>query len=641
MFAFSCFLVLCLVQALVAAHPRPAHGHTREFDFIITWEKHAPDGFSRDMLLINGQSPGPVLEVDQDDWVVVRVHNLSPYNTTLHFHGIEMSSTPWSDGVPGVTQRPILPGSSFEYKFEATQYGSYWYHSHFRGQIEDGLYGPIVIHPRHSDPKPFHFISEDASQIRAMEQAERDVVPLVISDFTHLTSDSKWEMTLAAGFEDSCYDSILFNGKGSVQCLSEDDIASHLNDLQRHYLDMVPHGALTDKACFPPSVLIAFGGGPGNETALLPGAFYGCENTKGSVEVVKACESSASNWTAIDIIGATSFITGVVSIDEHDMWVYAVDGNYIEPQKVQAITLTNGDRYSVLVRTSRAGDFKIRCNSASAPQMMVGHAMLSVGNHSGDESRPFIDIVGLPLSKDVIFFNQSTAYPYPPDPIRPADVLFPLSLRVDGASYLWAMNSSRLMPIDVDNETPILFDPKPFAHNNVTISTQHGQWVDLVFATAVFPMPAHPIHKHGTKMYQIGSGTGPFKWPSVEEAVRDIPEQFNLVNPPRRDAFSSVPAVDDVTWMVQPSNGRNDDGDSGWRGSVADYSRRISQELDDGYYTHSVKSAALRTAKMEAKMDGPKEARESENIQIARDARSTILPASHAFSDISPEEFDT
>jgi FtsP/CotA-like multicopper oxidase with cupredoxin domain len=39
------------------------------------------------MFLVNGQSPGPVIEVNQDDWVVVRVHNKSPYNTTVHFHG--------------------------------------------------------------------------------------------------------------------------------------------------------------------------------------------------------------------------------------------------------------------------------------------------------------------------------------------------------------------------------------------------------------------------------------------------------------------------------------------------------------------------------------------------------------------------
>ncbi|KAG5913418.1 hypothetical protein E4U42_001188 [Claviceps africana] len=54
-------------------------------------------------------------------------------------------------------------------------------------------------------------------------------------------------------------------------------------------------------------------------------------------------------------------------------------------------------------------------------------------------------------------------------------------------------------------------------------------------------MPAHPIHKHGVKMFVLGSGFGPFRWASVEEAAREEPARFNLVDPPRRDGVLSVP----------------------------------------------------------------------------------------------------
>ncbi|MAD81501.1 MAG: hypothetical protein CL912_00925 [Deltaproteobacteria bacterium] len=50
-----------------------------------------------------------------------------------------------TDGVPGLTQTGIPPGETFVYKWTATQYGTYWYHGHYRGQLEDGLYGPIEI----------------------------------------------------------------------------------------------------------------------------------------------------------------------------------------------------------------------------------------------------------------------------------------------------------------------------------------------------------------------------------------------------------------------------------------------------------------------------------------------------------------
>ena len=43
---------------------------------------------------------------------------------------IRQLGTPWSDGVPGVSQRPIASGGSFTYKWTATQFGSYWYIHH-------------------------------------------------------------------------------------------------------------------------------------------------------------------------------------------------------------------------------------------------------------------------------------------------------------------------------------------------------------------------------------------------------------------------------------------------------------------------------------------------------------------------------
>jgi hypothetical protein len=35
------------------------------FPLTLTWEKGAPDGFERDMILMNGQFPGPTLEMNE------------------------------------------------------------------------------------------------------------------------------------------------------------------------------------------------------------------------------------------------------------------------------------------------------------------------------------------------------------------------------------------------------------------------------------------------------------------------------------------------------------------------------------------------------------------------------------------------
>ncbi len=61
------------------------------------------------------------------------------------------------DGVPGISQDPILPGQSFTYEFVTGPSGTRWYHSHVfeMDQIPNGLFGPLIIEPVNSkDPYP-------------------------------------------------------------------------------------------------------------------------------------------------------------------------------------------------------------------------------------------------------------------------------------------------------------------------------------------------------------------------------------------------------------------------------------------------------------------------------------------------------
>lgn len=43
----------------------------KRFELDITWESRAPDGFERYQILINGESPGPLIHVTQGDSVEV------------------------------------------------------------------------------------------------------------------------------------------------------------------------------------------------------------------------------------------------------------------------------------------------------------------------------------------------------------------------------------------------------------------------------------------------------------------------------------------------------------------------------------------------------------------------------------------
>ncbi len=93
----------------------------------------------------DGQVPGPSIRLTHGQSLQVRVHNDLEVPTTVHWHGIRLPNA--MDGVAGLTQPPIAPGDSFDYRFTPPDAGTFWYHSHINAheQVGRGLYGPLVI----------------------------------------------------------------------------------------------------------------------------------------------------------------------------------------------------------------------------------------------------------------------------------------------------------------------------------------------------------------------------------------------------------------------------------------------------------------------------------------------------------------
>lgn len=92
----------------------------------------------------NQQVPGPALEANAGDTLVVRVTNKLNEPTIIHWHGIRIPAA--MDGT-GVVQKPIEPGETFEYRFMAPDAGTFWYHSHHNEtvQMERGMYGTLIV----------------------------------------------------------------------------------------------------------------------------------------------------------------------------------------------------------------------------------------------------------------------------------------------------------------------------------------------------------------------------------------------------------------------------------------------------------------------------------------------------------------
>ncbi|KAK5108026.1 hypothetical protein LTR62_008861 [Meristemomyces frigidus] len=125
----------------------PNTGRTVSYNFDITNVTLAPDGFTRPVMAINGQYPGPTIEANWGDMISITVNNqLQSNGTSIHWHGVRQYHNNGQDGVPGVTECPLAPGQTKTYTFQATQYGSSWYHSHFSCQYGDGVVGQIMIH---------------------------------------------------------------------------------------------------------------------------------------------------------------------------------------------------------------------------------------------------------------------------------------------------------------------------------------------------------------------------------------------------------------------------------------------------------------------------------------------------------------
>ncbi|XP_008484969.2 laccase-4-like, partial [Diaphorina citri] len=139
------------------------------------------DGVERAMLTINRQLPGPSIQVCPGDLIVVDLHNkFFDRAVTIHWHGLYQRTTPFMDGVPSVTQCPISPATSFRYKFPATPFGTFFYHSHQGLQKMDGIVGSLVIRrPRSQDPLTRLYDFDLPSHV------------ILLTDWLHTTTDTR------------------------------------------------------------------------------------------------------------------------------------------------------------------------------------------------------------------------------------------------------------------------------------------------------------------------------------------------------------------------------------------------------------------------------------------------------------------
>ncbi|KAK4783975.1 hypothetical protein SAY86_018343 [Trapa natans] len=142
-------LAFCCVTVVIADDPY------RFYTWTVTYGTIYPLGVPQQVILINGQFPGPRLEVVTNDNIVLNLFNKLDQPFLLTWNGIKQRKNSWQDGVLG-TNCPIPPNSNYTYIFQPKdQIGSYTYFPSIGMHRAAGGYGAINIYQRPQIPVPY------------------------------------------------------------------------------------------------------------------------------------------------------------------------------------------------------------------------------------------------------------------------------------------------------------------------------------------------------------------------------------------------------------------------------------------------------------------------------------------------------
>ncbi|CAI6335698.1 unnamed protein product [Periconia digitata] len=483
---------------------------TREYYWIIAEHQLNPDGVYRPMTLINATFPGPLIECNEGDEIVVHVRNEATNATSIHWHGLYQNGTNFMDGTVGVTQCPIAPGHSFTYRFNVTgQSGTYWYHSHMAMQASDGVVGPIVIHARDGERTTLQKVPYEEDRV------------VLVSDHYYDLSSSLLQKYLEPGNENEepVPQAAVINGRGKRNCSD-----------------------LPDRNC----------SSSGISNALF--------------------DLSPKHNTRLRFINVGAFAEFQIQLDEHEVQLTEVDGVDVHPQSIHRLNINPAQRYSIIVTppTDNKGLYWMRarmvthCFAYEEPELQEEVRAIIRYNAqtpltSPPQSKDFPETIELEC-KDL---NTTTLTPVLPirAPSNPSDTIY---LRSSFQTHDWRLSRGYLNdssyranlshPTLSSFTSGVQHRSKPHLYS---LSMPHGinsylfkPSTSLVYQTIGIQTldillqnlddGNHPFHLHGHSFFVLAQGHG---YPPELEHLRN---SLDLANPLRRDTAS----LEAFGWML-------------------------------------------------------------------------------------------
>lgn len=301
----------------------------KTFELNLSLESLNPDCYNQSypVMVVNNQFPAPALHVVKNDVVQFIIRNSDLANnqsSSIHIHGIRQYGTTFSDGVASITQLAIAPGQEFIQEFQVlNQSGTYFYHAHV-GVQDDSIQGPFIVH---EDGNSFLAATKSMTPVTEGVYTYHEERILQWSEFWHQSGYDREHYYTGPNFiNDNGPDSILLNGR------------TVYNSSASHH----------DSECDGFSYI--------------------------NVESNKIYR--------FRFIGALTFRILGIFIQDHNMTLIEIDGEYVAPYNLKYLEIGAGQRMSILVKTGNypagslfpiASNFRWRNNNAGYTENGYGY----------------------------------------------------------------------------------------------------------------------------------------------------------------------------------------------------------------------------------------------------------------------------
>ncbi|MEV4872029.1 multicopper oxidase family protein [Streptomyces syringium] len=426
--------------------------------------------------------PGKEIRVTAGDTLAVTLANHLPEPTSLHWHGLALRND--MDGAPGVTQRPVKAGASFDYRFAVAHPGTYWFHPHSGTQQDRGLYAPLIV----EDPKePLKYDKEWV---------------VVLDDWVDGVDGSTPDAVLAelsrgmGGMDHGGGHGGMDHGGHDMSHMSMKSRASRGSRAARTQASASPSPSGPSRMMMGATSPLL--GGDAGDVAYPHYLVNG--RTPEDPETFTAKPGDRVRIRFVNAGGDTAFR---VALGGHRMTVTHTDGFPVEHRQADALLLGMGERYDVLVEV-KDGVFPLTALAEGKKRSAL--ALLRTGGGAAPDAdvRPK-ELEAAPLTADRLRADRSVALGE-----RRPDRTITLRLTGSMAKYDWAINGEKYAP-----------EPRHLVGS--------GERVRLVFVNDTEMW--HPMHLHGHTFAL--PGRGPRKDTAIVLPGRRLAVDFDADNPGR------------------------------------------------------------------------------------------------------------